>query len=59
MLKSLISKGLSVPHRCENRYIAVFCCIDHLNWGWLNITRSLTRKGFWDFFSQKSPRNKR
>jgi hypothetical protein len=21
MLKSLISKGLSVPHRCENRYI--------------------------------------
>ena len=21
MLKSLISKGLKVPHRCENRYI--------------------------------------
>ena len=21
MLKSLISKGLNVPHRCENRYI--------------------------------------
>jgi hypothetical protein len=24
MLKSLISKGLSVPHRCENRYNALF-----------------------------------
>jgi hypothetical protein len=23
MLKSLISKGLSVPHRCENRYKSV------------------------------------
>jgi hypothetical protein len=23
MLKSLISKGLTVPHRCENRYINV------------------------------------
>jgi len=23
MLKSLISKGLTVPHRCENRYISL------------------------------------
>jgi len=27
MLKSLIGKGLSMPHRCENRYIAVILMV--------------------------------
>ncbi len=30
MLKSSISKGLSVPHRCQNRYILGYSLEQHL-----------------------------